>query len=96
LSWNFDGDCIESVDCFWQDKGTPFLTVEFPAWRALGDDKFLLLISILSHDILQYQVKVTKTSILECAYVTPQQNSNSMPSHPKNQENKLWDTLLEE
>ena len=19
LSWNFDGDCIESVDCFWQD-----------------------------------------------------------------------------
>jgi hypothetical protein len=18
-SWNFDGDCIESVDCFWQD-----------------------------------------------------------------------------
>ena len=20
LSWNFDGDCIESVDCFWQDS----------------------------------------------------------------------------
>ena len=20
LSWNFDGDCIESVDCFWQDR----------------------------------------------------------------------------
>jgi hypothetical protein len=20
LSWNFDGDCIESVDCFRQDK----------------------------------------------------------------------------
>jgi hypothetical protein len=19
LSWNFDGHCIESVDCFWQD-----------------------------------------------------------------------------
>ena len=18
LSWNFDGDCVESVDCFWQ------------------------------------------------------------------------------
>jgi hypothetical protein len=20
LSWNFEGDCIESVDCFWQDS----------------------------------------------------------------------------
>jgi hypothetical protein len=20
LSWNFDGVCIESVDCFWQDS----------------------------------------------------------------------------
>jgi hypothetical protein len=20
LSWNFDGYCIESVDCFWQDS----------------------------------------------------------------------------
>ena len=20
LSWNFDGDCVESVDCFWQDS----------------------------------------------------------------------------
>ena len=20
MSWNFDGDCIESVDCFWQDS----------------------------------------------------------------------------
>jgi hypothetical protein len=20
LSWNFDKDCIESVDCFWQDS----------------------------------------------------------------------------
>jgi hypothetical protein len=20
FGWNFDGDCIESVDCFWQDS----------------------------------------------------------------------------
>ena len=20
LNWTFDGDCIESVDCFWQDS----------------------------------------------------------------------------
>jgi hypothetical protein len=20
LSWNFDGDCIESLDCFWKDS----------------------------------------------------------------------------
>ena len=20
LSWNFDGDCFESIDCFWQDS----------------------------------------------------------------------------
>ena len=26
LSWNFDGDCIESVDCFWQDS--PFYYID--------------------------------------------------------------------
>ena len=25
LSWNFDGDCIESVDCFWQDSHFYFI-----------------------------------------------------------------------
>jgi hypothetical protein len=37
LSWSFDGDCIESVDCFWQDShfynSTAFLSEKMRAHR---------------------------------------------------------------
>jgi hypothetical protein len=30
LSWNFDGDCIESVDCFWQDSHCDYINPANP------------------------------------------------------------------
>jgi hypothetical protein len=30
LSWNFDGDCIESVDCFWQDSHFDYINPANP------------------------------------------------------------------
>jgi hypothetical protein len=34
LSWNFDGDCIESVDCFWSDDQFYYVNPTNPwAWE---------------------------------------------------------------
>jgi hypothetical protein len=34
LSWNFDGNCIESVDCFWQDNHFYYIHPANPwAWE---------------------------------------------------------------
>jgi hypothetical protein len=30
LSWNFDGDCIESIDCFWQDSNFYYINPADP------------------------------------------------------------------
>jgi hypothetical protein len=30
LSWNFDGDCIEFVDCFWQDSHFYYIDLANP------------------------------------------------------------------
>jgi hypothetical protein len=30
LSWNFDGDCIESADCFWQDSHFYYIDLANP------------------------------------------------------------------
>jgi hypothetical protein len=30
LSWNFDGDCIEFVDCFQQDKHFDYINLGNP------------------------------------------------------------------
>ena len=34
LSWDFDGDCVESVDCFWQDGHFNYIDPANPrAWQ---------------------------------------------------------------
>jgi hypothetical protein len=30
FSWNFDGDCIESVDCLWQDSHLYYIDPAHP------------------------------------------------------------------
>ena len=47
MNWNFDGDCIESVDCFWQvykaqvhvDQGTPHKTRDTEIYRGESGEK---------------------------------------------------------
>jgi hypothetical protein len=44
LSWNFDGDCIESVDCFLQgshDQGSSFHLLRSSLISLFRDLKFL-------------------------------------------------------
>ena len=34
MCWDFDGDCIESVDCFWQDCHFYYVDPTYPrAWE---------------------------------------------------------------
>ena len=36
MGWNFDGDCIESVDCFWQDGHFYYINPDNPwAWKII-------------------------------------------------------------
>jgi hypothetical protein len=43
LSWNFDGDCTESVDCFWQDAHFYYINPANPlAWEIFPSSEIFL------------------------------------------------------
>jgi hypothetical protein len=44
LSWNFEGDCIESVDCFWQDRHFYYIDPANPwAWEIFPSSEISLI-----------------------------------------------------
>jgi len=54
LSWNFDGDCIEFVDCFWQNGHFYYINPANPwAWEIFSSEIFSFFLQRLEALVIQ-------------------------------------------